>query len=88
MLLRLGIAAALAVTAVTAQESTSDRFEKKIRPVLAQRCYPCHSTAAAAPQGGLLLDSAGSIRRGGNRRRHPARESGIEPADSRDPVPG
>src|SRR5215471_12878483 len=66
MLLRLGIAAAIAAIAVSAQESSPDRFEKKIRPVLAQRCYQCHSSSAAAPQGGLLLDSAGGIRRGGN----------------------
>ena len=34
MLLRLGIAAAFAAIAVSAQESNLDRFEKKIRPVL------------------------------------------------------
>ena len=66
MLLRLGIAAAFAAIAGSAQESNLDRFEKKIRPVLAQRCYGCHSTSAAVPQGGLLLDSVGGIRRGGN----------------------
>src|SRR6516164_11020658 len=66
MLLRFGIAGALVATAVAVQESTSDRFEKRIRPVLAQRCYQCHSSSAAAPQGGLLLDSAAGIRRGGN----------------------
>jgi hypothetical protein len=66
MLLRLGIAGAIMATAVAAQESASDRFEKKIRPVLAQRCYQCHSSSAPAPQGGLLLDSASGIRRGGN----------------------
>jgi hypothetical protein len=66
MLLRLVIASAIVATAIAAQESTSDRFEKKIRPVLAQRCYQCHSSSAALPQGGLLLDSAGGIRRGGN----------------------
>jgi hypothetical protein len=66
MLLRLSIAGALVAIAAAAQESTSDRFEKKIRPVLAQRCYQCHSSSAAAPQGGLRLDSAGGIRRGGN----------------------
>ena len=38
MLLRLGIAAVFAAIAVSAQESHPDRFEKKIRPVLAQRC--------------------------------------------------
>jgi hypothetical protein len=66
MLLRLGIAAVFAAIAVSAQEPNPDRFEKKIRPVLAQRCYVCHSASAATPQGGLLLDSAGGIRRGGN----------------------
>src|SRR5690348_4287692 len=65
MMSRLGIAGALAVTAF-AQESASDRFEKKICPVLAQRCYPCHSSSTAVPQGGLRLDSAAGIRRGGN----------------------
>jgi hypothetical protein len=66
MLLRLVVPAALAVLAVSAQESPPDRFEKKIRPVLAQYCYACHGASAAAPQGGLLLDSVTAIRRGGN----------------------
>src|SRR3954447_17519501 len=66
MLFRLGIAAVLALTAAAAQDAAHDRFEKEIRPVLAERCYPCHSSSAAAPQAGLLLDSADGIRRGGN----------------------
>lgn len=41
-------------------------FEKKIRPVLATRCYACHSAQAVKPQGGLLLDSRDGLRRGGN----------------------
>jgi hypothetical protein len=49
-----------------AQNAAIDHFEKKIRPVLASHCYACHSEAAAAPQGGLLLDSTRGIRRGGN----------------------
>src|SRR5581483_2052344 len=40
-------------------------FEKKIRPVLAGKCYGCHSSALAKPMGGLLLDSREGIRRGG-----------------------
>jgi hypothetical protein len=58
-------AAALAIPA-DAEQAATDHFETKIRPVLASRCYPCHSTAAPAPQGGLLLDSSQGIRRGGN----------------------
>src|SRR5689334_4213517 len=66
MLFRLAIAAVLAAASAAAQDAALDRFEKEIRPVLAARCYTCHSASAAAPQGGLLLDSADGIRRGGN----------------------
>ncbi len=41
-------------------------FEKKIRPVLATNCYPCHSAKSKPVQGGYLLDSRDGIRRGGN----------------------
>ena len=57
--------AALAIGAGP-QNAAIDHFEKKIRPVLASHCYACHSKSAAAPQGGLLLDSTQGIRRGGN----------------------
>lgn len=43
-------------------------FESKIRPVLVQRCYKCHSTDALKKdnlQGELLLDSRAAIRKGG-----------------------
>ena len=43
-------------------------FEKKIRPVLVDRCYQCHSATAQQKKtlkGGLLLDSRQSIRKGG-----------------------
>jgi hypothetical protein len=40
-----------------------DFFEKKIRPVLVEHCYGCHSAAAMFPMGGLMLDSAPGIRR-------------------------
>jgi hypothetical protein len=41
MLIRLGITAATLAIAAAAQEAALDRFEKKIRPVLAERCYAC-----------------------------------------------
>lgn len=41
-------------------------FEKKIRPVLAQHCYSCHSQNARPLQANLLLDTREGIRRGGD----------------------
>ncbi len=66
MLFRLGILIAALAIGANAQNAATDHFEKKIRPVLASRCYACHSRSAPAPQGGLLLDSTQGIRRGGN----------------------
>jgi hypothetical protein len=40
-------------------------FEKKIRPVLSDNCYACHSTQAKKPQGGLLLDTRAGLLKGG-----------------------
>jgi hypothetical protein len=40
-------------------------FEKKIRPVLAEHCYKCHSTQSKEVKGGLLLDTRDGIRKGG-----------------------
>ncbi len=41
-------------------------FEKKIRPVLVERCYGCHSEKVREPKGGLRLDSREGVRRGGD----------------------
>ena len=41
------------------------RFEKKIQPVSAVRCYSGHRTSVAAPPEGPQLDSTRGIRRGG-----------------------
>jgi Protein of unknown function (DUF1553)/Protein of unknown function (DUF1549)/Planctomycete cytochrome C len=41
-------------------------FEKHIRPVLAEKCYSCHSATAAKVRGGLLLDTADGLRKGGD----------------------
>lgn len=41
-------------------------FEKKIRPVLVEHCYQCHSTQAKKQRGGLLLDSRDGLRKGGD----------------------
>jgi len=46
-----------------------DFFEKKIRPVLIEKCYECHSTKAKEAgklKGGLLLDSREGLHVGGD----------------------
>src|SRR5262249_11746740 len=41
-------------------------FEKNIRPVLATKCYSCHSAEAKSLKGGLRLDTREGLRQGGN----------------------
>ncbi|MGF1580057.1 MAG: PSD1 and planctomycete cytochrome C domain-containing protein [Gemmataceae bacterium] len=41
-------------------------FEKKIRPVLVQQCYRCHSAEAKRVRGGLLLDTKEGLLKGGD----------------------
>jgi hypothetical protein len=40
-------------------------FEKKIRPILVQQCYECHSAAAKKTKGSLALDTRDGLRKGG-----------------------
>jgi hypothetical protein len=40
-------------------------FEKKIRPVLVDRCYSCHSAKAEKLKAGLLLDTKAGVLKGG-----------------------
>jgi len=44
----------------------TDFFEKRIRPVLAERCYACHSAKAKIVQANLKLDTAAGLRAGGD----------------------
>ena len=41
-------------------------FEKKIRPLLANKCYQCHSLQSKKAKGGLLLDSRKGLLEGGD----------------------
>ncbi|MBI5801129.1 MAG: DUF1549 domain-containing protein, partial [Verrucomicrobia bacterium] len=43
-------------------------FEKRIRPLLAERCYECHSADAKKLKGGLHLDSREGVLKGGDTR--------------------
>jgi hypothetical protein len=46
--------------------SQTDFFENKIRPLLANNCYKCHSQQAVKIKGGLLLDTRAGWSTGGD----------------------
>lgn len=51
------------------QESLVERdtfFEKRIRPVLVEQCFKCHSKGSKKTAGGLRLDSRQAMIRGGD----------------------
>jgi hypothetical protein len=56
-----------AVSPLRAAEPAADAefFEKRVRPVLAEHCYKCHSAQAKKLKGGLLLDSRDGLLKGG-----------------------
>ena len=41
-------------------------FEKKVRPLLVEHCYKCHSAQAGKPKGSLLLDTRDGLLKGGD----------------------
>ncbi|MBN9690275.1 MAG: DUF1553 domain-containing protein [Verrucomicrobia bacterium] len=43
-----------------------DFFERRIRPVLVEHCYECHSAQAKQIKGGLVIDSRAGLVRGGD----------------------
>ncbi len=49
------------------EESQADFFESKIRPILVEHCYECHSNQGGEAGGNLRLDNAASARKGGDR---------------------
>ena len=51
------------LAATSTQEDPTQFFTQKIRPVLAQNCYSCHTTEA---DGGLRLDSRAAVLKGGD----------------------
>ena len=58
----------IGIVGVDAAEPTAEGlafFEKKIRPVLVEHCYKCHSASSEKVKGGLLLDTREGIRKGG-----------------------
>ena len=46
--------------------SPDDFFEKKIRPILVEHCYKCHSTRSKRLKADLRLDSREGLVKGGD----------------------
>jgi cytochrome c553 len=72
MRVRLWFACVLSLSLTTSTACAADAaglqfFEQKIRPVLVQHCYSCHSAETPkGPKGSLLLDSKPGILAGGD----------------------
>lgn len=66
---RFGLLGVLAAPFILAQPARTtddvDFFEKKVRPVLVNRCHACHS-AATKPAGGLRVDDRNGLLSGGD----------------------
>lgn len=58
------IAAVEPATAQTPNAGTPDFFENKVRPILANNCFGCHTNSQL---GGLSLDTLEGMKKGGNR---------------------
>lgn len=55
-----------APTPTTISSADLQFFENRIRPLLADKCYKCHSRDADKVKGGLLLDTREGLLHGGN----------------------
>jgi hypothetical protein len=51
---------------VAPTETGGEFFEKQVRPILADNCYSCHSATAEKLKGGLRLDDADALMKGGD----------------------
>ena len=60
------LAASFVANAEEITKEQTEFFESKIRPVLADTCYRCHSADAGKSKGGLTLDSRDAILKGGD----------------------
>ncbi len=57
---------AISASAWSAEPDGMAFFEAKIRPVLVEHCYECHSAKSKSPKGGLLVDTKEGLLIGGD----------------------
>jgi hypothetical protein len=65
---RAALAAALALPAALSAQTPEqlEFFESKVRPVLIENCYKCHSATGEKIKGGLTLDTKEGLLKGGS----------------------
>lgn len=51
---------------LNAAQAELEFFEKRVRPLLVERCYKCHSVTGEKVKGGLLMDSREDLLKGGD----------------------
>ena len=61
------VAVGLRLAGLSAPAAAQDSlYEDRVQPLLAERCYPCHSHAAEKMRGGLAVDSREALLAGGD----------------------
>jgi len=60
------LSALLLVAAAIFAAEEDEFFETRIRPVLVEKCYGCHSAKLREPKANLQLDSRSALRKGGD----------------------
>ena len=65
-LLAIFLLPAAPVVAAELKPGELEFFEKKVRPVLVERCYSCHSEEAKKLKGNLRLDTKEGWSKGGD----------------------
>ncbi|HBO51223.1 MAG TPA: hypothetical protein DD471_04505, partial [Planctomycetes bacterium] len=63
------LAALMALPGLQAENPTAEQltfFEQKIRPVLAEHCYKCHSAKSKKLKANLRLDHRAGVLKGGD----------------------
>jgi hypothetical protein len=66
LLAGLSAAASFAADAPKLTSAQTEFFETKVRPVLVENCYKCHSSGAEKIKGGLVLDTREGWLKGGD----------------------
>src|SRR5215213_800522 len=59
------VVALVAPVAPAVDDAGAQFFESKVRPILVERCYSCHSAQAKKLKAGLRLDSREGMLKGG-----------------------
>jgi Protein of unknown function (DUF1553)/Protein of unknown function (DUF1549)/Planctomycete cytochrome C len=61
-----GLIPAASLVAAEPTKEQLDFFDQKVRPILSNNCYSCHSVEQGKSKGGMTLDTADAARKGGD----------------------